>query len=592
MTQQVLKGFGKLVWKATNGQIIWLVVLSLITGLTEGVSLFLLIPVTLSAGTESVEELSQLPAIGNWLATAKPPLSVLLSLCGIMVIGQALLTRFKSIFSVQVMQATVIFLKNSLLSSISGANWEAINQRRRADLQSVLSIDADRVMLSISSSVALFNSVVMLLVYMALATLVSWQMTLFAVVVGGLLFGAMFPVRRRAQLHGEELIALHQDQNQTVLEFLNGIRLSKLFNAETRHVKNYEEHLKAIKKSRLIYIRSTTLGTMVFQICAALVAALFVWLSIEVANLGIAQVIVLLVVFLRLAPRFNSIQSTLQQLLTDFPAYKNYSDYLKYFEENREPDEGPGQKAPVLASGIAFSHVSHAYPEAENMSLDGVSLELPAGEITALIGPSGSGKSTIADLVMGLTRPEIGDILVDDTPIVETNRRAWRSSVACVPQDAFLMNDTVEQNLRIGSSEASEEEMWAALDQANIGDLLRSLPDGLQTMAGDRGTRFSGGERQRIALARALLRKPQFLVLDEATSALDWESQKIIANAIRNLKGKLTILTIAHRPSLINFADNVISLQGGVVTESGSFAELRQDPDSALSKMLAGDQAE
>ena len=592
MTQHDLNDFRKLVWKATNGRILWLAFLSVITGLTEGISLFLLIPIAMSAGSESMEGLRQLPLIGEWLSAAKPALSVLLAVFAAMVIGQAIVTRSKSIYNVRIMQGALKHLKNSLLNAISGANWEAINQKRRGDLQSALHTDAERVMLIMSSSVALFNSVVMLLIYLVLATFVSWQMTIFAALIGCLLFVALFPVRRLAQRHGEEVISLHQNQSQTILEFLNGIRLAKLFNAEAQHVSDFGAHINAMSTSRIEYVQLTTLGSLIFQISAALVAAIFVWLSIEVANLGIAQVIVLLVVFLRLAPRFNSIQSTLQQLLTDFPAYKNYSDYLKYFEENQEQEQAPGQVAPPLKSAMVFNHVMHAYPGSEGLSLKDISFEIPAGTITALIGPSGSGKSTIADLVMGLTRPETGDILVDDTAIIETNRRAWRSSVACVPQDAFLMNDTVEQNLRIGSAEASEDEIWAALDQANIGELIRSLPDGLQTMAGDRGTRFSGGERQRIALARALLRKPQLLVLDEATSALDWESQKIIANAIRNLKGKLTILTIAHRPSLINFADNVISLQGGVVTEAGSFAELRQDPDSALSKMLAGDQAE
>ena len=582
--------FTNLIWRATSGKILGLALLTVVTGLTEGVSLFLLIPITISADTEAIGQLDQLPVIGEWLSVVKPPLWSLLVLFVALVIGQAAISREKAIYSVRVMQAALNFLKSNLLSAISGAGWRAINQERKGDLQHVLYTDAEKVMLIMSSSVGLFNSFVMLFVYLTLAALVSWQMTLFACVVGCLLFSALFPIRRLAQKHGEELIGLHQNQNQTILEFLNSIRLAKLFNAEHRHITHFDGHLQEMRRSRIRWLQLNTMGSMIFQIVAALVAAVFVWLSIEVAHLGIAQVIVLLLVFLRLAPRFNAIQSSVQQILTDFPSYKNYVRYLKYFQENQEPEQAPGQVAPALKSAMSFQHISHAYPGAEGLSLNDVSFDIPAGKITALIGPSGSGKSTIADLVLGLTRPNSGDILVDDEPIVETNRRAWRSSVACVPQDAFLMNDTVEQNLRVGSETATEEEMWAALDKANIGALIRSLPEQLQTMAGDRGTRFSGGERQRIALARALLKKPQLLVLDEATSALDWESQKIIADAIRDLKGQLTILTIAHRPSLITFADNVISLQKGVVTEKGSFADLKQNPDSFLSKMLAGDQ--
>jgi len=190
---------------------------------------------------------------------------------------------------------------------------------------------------------------------------------------------------------------------------------------------------------------------------------------------------------------------------------------------------------------------------------------------------------------LGLTRPTQGSMTIDGIEVDESNRRAWRASVACVPQDAYLLNDTIAANLRIAKEDATDEELWESLEQANAADFVRSLTHGLATIAGDRGTRFSGGERQRIALARALLRKPQLLVLDEATSALDWENQNVIADAIRALRGQLTILTIAHRPSLIAFADEVIALERGKVAAQGSFADMRGDPNSPLARMLQGD---
>ncbi|MEL6541210.1 MAG: ABC transporter ATP-binding protein [Pseudomonadota bacterium] len=229
------------------------------------------------------------------------------------------------------------------------------------------------------------------------------------------------------------------------------------------------------------------------------------------------------------------------------------------------------------------------YEGAKAPALSCVNATIKAGTITALIGQSGAGKSTMGDLIMGLTQPSEGALLIDGQPLEDTNRRAWRRSVACVPQDAFLMNDTIAANLRIGKPDASEDEIWRSLDQANAGDLVRGLPDGLETMAGDRGGRFSGGERQRLALARALLRQPQLLVLDEATSALDWENQSIIADAIQALRGELTIVTIAHRSSLITIADDVIALDKGKLVAQGRFAEMKGDPGSPLSALLAGD---
>ena len=193
---------------------------------------------------------------------------------------------------------------------------------------------------------------------------------------------------------------------------------------------------------------------------------------------------------------------------------------------------------------------------------------------------------------MGLLRPTEGRLLVDDTPITDANRRVWRASVAFVPQEPFLLHDTIAANLRIADPRAAEETLWAVLEQAKAQDFVSALPDGLGTVVGERGTRLSGGERQRIALARALLRSPELLILDEATSALDWDNQKKIAADIEKMRGQITILTIAHRPSMIRFADDVIAVEDGRCVETGSFAELAADPQSRLARMLDGEKAD
>ena len=163
-----------------------------------------------------------------------------------------------------------------------------------------------------------------------------------------------------------------------------------------------------------------------------------------------------------------------------------------------------------------------------------------------------------------------------------------RSTVASVPQESQLLHTTLASNLRLGNAHATDVEIWDALERANIAELVRALPDGLETVAGDRGTRFSGGERQRFALARALLRKPQLLILDEATSALDWENQRMIVAAITALRGELTILTIAHRPSLVSFADHVVALENGRIVEQGSYEDLAARDESKIARMISG----
>ena len=160
-----------------------------------------------------------------------------------------------------------------------------------------------------------------------------------------------------------------------------------------------------------------------------------------------------------------------------------------------------------------------------------------------------------------------------------------------MPQEVLLLNDTIAANLRLTSPNAGEDELWAALAAAQLDGFVRRAPGALKTRVGDRGVRLSGGERQRLALARALLRRPQLLILDEATSALDWENQAAIARVIRGLRGRCTVITIAHRPSMIEFADWVIALEAGRVVETGAFNDLASDPATRLARMLAAESA-
>lgn len=255
-----------------------------------------------------------------------------------------------------------------------------------------------------------------------------------------------------------------------------------------------------------------------------------------------------------------------------------------------ESHQTPGP-ALALTQMITFRNVEFRYGPDQPPVLAGLSLAIPARRITALIGPSGGGKSTIGDLILGLLEPDAGEIAVDGVPLGGAQLRAWRRSVAYVPQDVFLVHDTIRENLRIAMPGANEADMWNALDLAQAGDFVRRLDFRLDTVVGPRGTRLSGGERQRIALARALLMQPQLLILDEATSALDWENQNLIAKAIEDLRGQMTIITVAHRPSMISFADWVLAVDQGRLVEAGGFVELRRNPGSAIARMMDGEMA-
>ncbi|MET0372714.1 MAG: ATP-binding cassette domain-containing protein [Rhizorhabdus sp.] len=235
------------------------------------------------------------------------------------------------------------------------------------------------------------------------------------------------------------------------------------------------------------------------------------------------------------------------------------------FESDRESVEGLGGRTtiPPLRSEIRFDRVSFRYPDGDDEILRNASFVIPAGEITAITGPSGSGKSTMADMIMGLAEPGSGGVLIDGLPLDAASLRAWRDRVAYVPQEVFLLNDSIAANLALAAPGASETAMWDALQAAGAAGFVRLLPAGLATIVADRGIRLSGGERQRIALARALLRKPDLLLLDEATSALDPENERLIVESLEGLRGTMTIVTIAHRAQMTMLADQLITIEPG-----------------------------
>jgi ATP-binding cassette subfamily C protein len=219
---------------------------------------------------------------------------------------------------------------------------------------------------------------------------------------------------------------------------------------------------------------------------------------------------------------------------------------------------------------VSFSYVESGPP----LVLKHINLSLAARETTAIVGPSGAGKSTIADLMMGLVTPASGLVAIDGVPLTPDLLRAWREQVGYVPQDTLLFHDTILANLRWANPDASEADVWQAITMAAADDFVKALPQGLHTIVGDRGVLVSGGERQRVSLARALLRRPRLLILDEATSSLDSENERRIQHAIEQLHEQITIVVITHRLSTIRNADVIHVIDQGELVESGSWDEL------------------
>ncbi|MGM9932829.1 ABC transporter ATP-binding protein [Pradoshia sp.] len=239
-----------------------------------------------------------------------------------------------------------------------------------------------------------------------------------------------------------------------------------------------------------------------------------------------------------------------------------------------------------MKGSITFHDVTFAYPEKEEPVLRGVSFHIEGGDAVALTGPSGAGKSTITDLLLRLYEPKDGLILIDGQPI-ETFDIGWlRSQIAFVSQDVQLRNGTLRDNLRIGNTKASDQELLAALRDSGLLEYYQGLPDGLDSSVGERGTSLSGGQKQRLSLARALVREAKLLILDEASSALDPITELKINEAIRERKKRQTVIIISHRLSTVLSADRIIVMDEGRIKESGTHHELVNKENGIYSRMF------
>jgi len=340
----------------------------------------------------------------------------------------------------------------------------------------------------------------------------------------------------------------------------------------------YTHFRDAIKSQTLAFFVPEFFKT--FSILTAVLALLYALSQGE----SITLLIVTLAVFIRLLPKIANLTDAYSMIKDATPSIIQYS---RLFPQDDNKTKSTKRKIDNFSSSLLFDNVSFSYPTRKGI-IKNLNIEIKKNSFVSFVGSSGSGKTTCADLLMGLYSPEKGSIIIDGHPLVNIDLQSYLDRVGYVQQDSVLLDGSIRENLLWANPIATEGDMWESLKLVSIDKFVKSLPNKLDNLVGDRGVSISGGQKQRIALALALIRNPDILILDEATSSLDYESEKIIRNSLESLSHKLTIISVTHRPSMAEHSDMIYVFDKGSVVESGNYKSLIENKGIFLN-LMSGD---
>ncbi len=468
-------------------------------------------------------------------------------------------------------------LRRTLLSS-----WPFSLKQKLGTLHNTLVRDVQQTGNLLGSVTQTIQSFSGFLMYLLVAINISPVMTFYTIGGGAVLLVALRPLVRRARRIGAQTAGVEKQFAQFLTEHIIGMKSIKAAGAERAAITSGTKHIRLLRHLSIRQSLVSTMSSSFFQPFALVLVVLLFLLTYHAPNFNIISFAASLYLIQKIFTYLESGQNAMQSVSGLIPYVKNIEMFKHNLDVHRESARGD---APfVLNKEVAFKDVSFSYDEGKNV-LDGVTFFVRTGETVGLIGPSGAGKTSIADILLRLFKPNTGALLLDGVPSENISLEEWRTHIGYVSQDVFLLNDTIEENIRFYNQALTKEDIEEAAKQANIHDFIRGLPEGFQTTTGDRGVMLSGGQRQRIALARALAGSPTLFILDEATSALDHESEKLIHESIRALRGKVTVFIIAHRPSTVAEADTILVLNHGHIVERGSPEELLKNTNSYFHKM-------
>jgi ATP-binding cassette, subfamily B, bacterial MsbA len=551
----------------------WIISLQVLSSFFTVLGMPLLIPVLEYAkndvpGDKNLASLDLFGKVFNTLGFDPSFLSLLFFASLLIASGQMLVFTSTIVANFSQQRLSMEYRKR-IFRSYSTVDWLWITMDRSGEMNHSILREAD------GAGVAHLNAqrIVIYLIQVAVFMFIAVKLSFIASMLAVVLYGVLFFINAWNSRHVRNL---SEKFNETFKKIANAtvnllqnkkfFKSSMLLDAFLTKVFQYVDETVRVKKLTILREQLQNLWTY-------LVTFLFIIFLMgfrNILNLSFTELLVVLLVFMRLGPHFNSLFKAYFDLNIQVPAHQSIERRLNDLEENKEV---MGTEVFHHDKPISFSKVSFKYPKGKQV-INEISLEIKPFQSVAFVGSSGAGKSTILDLILGLLKPDSGKIYYGDIPYDRLDTGSFRKDIAYVSQEATLLDGTLLENLAIGCKDVNDDIVTDICKRIHIDRLISELPEGIHTEIGENGIRLSGGQKEMVALARALIMKPKILILDEATSELDSETEQLMQEAIKWYCHEMTIIMVAHRLSTVRFADKIFVIEKGVICETGKYDEL------------------
>jgi ATP-binding cassette subfamily B protein len=514
----------------------------------------------------------------------------------LLAIADAIFSMLGRWFSSRIGEGLIYDLRSQVFEHVQKQSIAFFTRTQTGSLISRINSDVIGAQQAFTSTLSgiVSNTLTLLLVVIAMLTL-SWQITVVSLILLPVFIVPTKWIGRQLALYTRKSFELNAEMSSTMTERFNvsgallvslyGDRIVEGTNFRTKARRVADMGIKIAMLNRIFFIAMTSVAAIATSFAYGIGGHLAISKEITIGTL-----LAITALLARLYGPLTSLSNIRVDVMSALVSFERVFEVLDLEPMVKDPTHPV--HIPKTMPSVEFRDVSFSYPKATEISiasleapsvpekvaseavLSSVSFKCEPGTLTAIVGPSGAGKSTISGLLPRLYDVTQGSILINGIDIRDTTVLELRSLIGIVTQDSHMLHESIASNLRYAKAEASIEEMWSACDAAQIGDFIRTLPNQMETIVGERGHRLSGGEKQRLAIARLLLKQPQIVVLDEATAHLDSENEALVQEALKNALAGRTSIVIAHRLSTVVQADQILVIENGRLIESGRHDEL------------------